>query len=185
MMEDHVCPATLHLTTEQLQDQIRRLTYRPPPVVVRDPFPVCPSVSRSKEEIDAVIQRVFYDSCQRHEQALLEAKEREEKEWGFVSKELTSDEMDDAVKRLYYEALERRNASRKEANERFLFKPMKTLPKVPLKKFVEDMYLQGMKREKDKEQKLYEKYILPTEIRKTYISREEAEASGARLSTRR
>ncbi|RNF06487.1 uncharacterized protein Tco025E_07543 [Trypanosoma conorhini] len=184
MVEEHSGPPAPRLTTEQLEDQIRRLTYRPPPAVVHDPFPVCPSVKRSQGEIDAVTQRVFYDSCQHHEQALRDAKEREEKEWGFVSKKLPGDEVEEMVKRIYYDTLERRNASRKEAEERFLFKPMKTVPKVPLKKFVEDMYLQGMKREKEKEQKLYERYILPTEIKKTYISREDAEASGARLSSK-
>ncbi|EAN86098.1 hypothetical protein C3747_7g467 [Trypanosoma cruzi] len=172
------------LTAEQLQDQIRRLTYRPPPPVVRDPFPVCPSVKRSKDEIDAVTQRVFYEQCQRHERALIEAREKWEKEWGLLSKEVPSEYVEDMVKRLYYDTIERIHASRKSAEERLLFKSNKKVPVVPLKKFVEDMYLKGMQRERDKEKKLYEKYILPTEIKRTLISREDAEASGTRLSAR-
>ncbi|KEG07038.1 hypothetical protein DQ04_11161020 [Trypanosoma grayi] len=155
----------VRLTDEQLAKHVERLTNRPQPRPIQDPFPICPSMKLSQAELDNVTQRVYYQYRERHEAALVEAAEKEEREVGFTSKKLSSEEIDDSVKRLYYEAIERRNASRKEAEGRLLFKSTKDVPRVPLKRFVEDMYEKGVQREKDKQQKLYEKYILSTEIK--------------------
>ncbi|ORC93082.1 uncharacterized protein TM35_000024080 [Trypanosoma theileri] len=174
----------LVLTEEELQRHVNRLTQRPAPQPIHDPFPVCPAPKLSQAEIDRIVERVYYEYVKRHEAALRDAEERREKEYGLVSTVLPSEEVEAGVKRWYYEALERREASRKDAEERLLFKSKANVPTIPLKRFVEDMYAKGMQRQKDKEQLLYEKYIVATEIKTTRISRSEAEASATRLSSK-
>ncbi|KAH9581989.1 hypothetical protein LSM04_002093 [Trypanosoma melophagium] len=173
------------LTEDELQRHVNRLTQRSEAQPVHDPFPVCPSLKLSQAEIDRIVERVYYEYVKRHEVALREAEEKREKEYGLVSTVLPREVVESGVKRLYYDSLERREASRKDAEERLLFKPKANVPVIPLKRFVEDMYAKGMQRQKDKEQFLYEKYIIATDIKKTRISRRQAEESATRLSSRK
>ncbi|EAN77979.1 uncharacterized protein TEOVI_000320000 [Trypanosoma equiperdum] len=183
-MDDGVEAKPLCLTREQIDKQVERLSRRPEQRTLPDPFPVCPTVRMSKEQLEQVTKRVFYHYSEKHAEALRLAEERREKECGVASTVLSASDVDDIVKRLYYEGMERVKVGRKEASDRLLFKSTKVLPVISLKRFVNDMYLRGLEREKKKEEKLYEKYILPTEIPNLRISKSQAAESAVRLSRR-
>nr|CCC93714.1 conserved hypothetical protein [Trypanosoma congolense IL3000] len=183
-MDDVEGSRRVRLTVEQLEKQVERLTRQPEHRTLPDPFPVCPTIKVTKEELEKVTNRVFYQCNEKRAAALRAAEDKVEKERTVSTIVMKPSEVDDIVKRVYYMGMERVQAGRKQAEERLLFKPNKVLPVVPLRKFVEDMYFRGIEREKKKEEKLYEKYILPTEIVGGKISKSRAVESANRLSQR-
>ncbi|KAG8342961.1 hypothetical protein ERJ75_000962300 [Trypanosoma vivax] len=183
-MTDTVTYRIPRLTKEQIENQVNRLTRLPAPRQVQDPFPVCPTVKLPREKLEQVTQRVFYHYSQKHQDALREAQLKREQERGFATTMMNSSEIEDMVKRVYYGNMERRREIRKSGEERLLFKSEKKIPVIPLRRFVDDMYLRGLQRIRDREKKLYEKYILPTEIKTLKISHAQAQECGNRLSTK-
>lgn len=169
------------LSSAEVEKQIQRLTYVKEKPNLVDPFPICPSVHASPREVEKIVDRVYTQSLQRKEN------NRKELDQKFYSnskiKKISGDELQNSVDRQYEQEI----AKRKERREEMLNKNddhrKMQVKKIPIIRFVQRMYTDDIERKKATEQKLYDKYILPTEIKQVHLSKKRVEEASSRLSS--
>lgn len=172
------------LTEEELEKHIARLTAPPRPVEVRDPFPVCPTVHLSQAEVDKMTERLYTESLQQREANRNELEKRLHQETKNPHDgSLTTGELQGSVDRLYAQSVERKKESLAQAKQRY-DQPPKDVKKVPLNEFVQHMYYDRREAKKKTEEKLYQKYIVSTELHCGKISPGQLAESANRLSTK-
>lgn len=168
--------------SEKLEKQVAHLTYPKQETPIHDPFPVCPAKKMPKSEVDRVVSRL-HDGAKEHKE-----KNAEELEARYDVKaapvKLSGDDLLSSIDRQYTQEMERRKQRDEAAKERYLFKSNHKPKVVSNDEFVQRMYHDRIAQEKATEEKLYQRYIVPTEIQLPNVSRARIEAASDRLSKR-
>ncbi|EPY32760.1 hypothetical protein STCU_02677 [Strigomonas culicis] len=181
---DHEPYQVQRISKEELEKQILRLTRRPEPAAAPPANPQCATRTMTKDELEKMKERLYTQSMQLKEQKRKQMEEEQTREQLKATATVSSDELKGIVGRVYTEALARKAANLEEGKKQYLFHPPES-KKIPLKAFVHHMYDEGIEKGKEREKKLYDKYLAPTEIHTGTISPIQAAESAARLSTKK
>lgn len=170
------------LSKEEQEKQVERLTFPKQETPIRDPFPVCPSKQVSQSDMDKTVERLYKVSLEKKEG------EKEQLTEKYYAKppaaKLSGDDMQSSIDRQYSEEMERRKQRMEESKQRWQFHSNAKTKVVSNSEFVQRMYHDRIEQKKATEKKLYERYIVPTEIPQKNISRQRIEDASNRLSKR-
>lgn len=170
------------LTKEEQEKQVERLTYPKQETPIRDPFPVCPSKQVSQSDMDKTVERLYKVSIEKKEG------EKEQLTEKYYAKppaaKLSGDDMQSSIDRQYSEEIERRKQRMEESKQRWQFHSKAQTKVVSNSEFVQRMYHDRIEQKKATEKKLYDRYIVPTEIHQKAVSRQRIEEASNRLSKR-
>lgn len=169
------------LSSIEVEKQIQRLTYVKEKPQLVDPFPICPSTHVSSREVEKIVDRLYTQSLQKKES---NQKELDQKFYSNPKvKKISGDELQNSVERQYEQEIEKRKQRKEEMLNKNDDHRKKQVKKIPVIRFVQRMYADGIEAKKATEKKLYDKYILPTEINQVCLSKKRVEEASSRLSS--
>lgn len=170
-------------TREEQEKQAMRLTRIPPKPQIRDPFPLCPTKTLPQSTIDKTTERLYTFSIQKREMNMAELDDRTYRTITPASTKMSESEVEESVKRLYDDAVLRKQNNLDELKQKYLYHPSPA-KRIDPKTVVQHMYHDRIEAKKKTEEKLYKKYIVPTDIHLGVIPRSRAKEAADRLCTR-
>jgi hypothetical protein len=178
------------ITQDELEKMTERLTRQPKKPVAGDDHLLAPKKTITTEDLQKQITRLYDQSIETKQRKVAKAAAAEKADIP-QSKKLTEEELAESVTRQYTQALQTKQNASERLKKKYLFNPaehsisasqLTPRTKTEIKALGDRLYGESVQKKKEKEQKLYEKYVAATGPQKKFISTEEAKEAADRLS---
>jgi len=172
------------LSAEDVERAVARLTRRIEPPRLNDQVELSPRIVRDPEEIARNVDRLYRQGMELKRRAYEEAQMHTQTKDQPPTIVRSAADLEEGITRLYTDAMAVKVSNEKRAKEALRAKQHTVKSTMSIDDMNARLYVESRKQQQEAKEKLWKKYVEPTEVKCRKMTQEELKASTARLTTK-
>ena len=173
------------MTREEIEKTSARLTQPYPRPEIKDPIQLSPRIIREKAVIEQSVERLYKQSMEHKKKQQEDAAQHQQDKVTPTKTVRSAEELEEGLARLYAQAIEAKKQSDTKSRDRYLFHMPPKPATMPVEELTTRIYTESIKKHKDEEQRLFDKYVDGTAVKCRKLTKEEVKASADRLCAKK